>query len=794
MRRIRKGLALLLTLLMLTLPLCAAGADTVKYDVSGSANRGGTVTSVECEKGSDATVEIKTNAGYQLVGLLVDGVSTDPVNVKDGKFTLSDVQKDMSVRALFVKSQTADFAAKFTDVKKGVWYYNAVNMLTGLGIVDGVTSTAYKPGSNVTRAQFVKLLYTMAETLGVSVKAETDFPFTDVPKENYWAAGYIGWGYKAGILKGVDDAQTRFAPNSPITRQDMAVVLQRFFEEYLKFELPGSTKITFTDAVNISAYAKDAVDYAVRVGLMGGNDDGTFKPKGSTLRSHVAQVFYNYLFPFDKEGPVVEISSGKISGSYSENGTVAVYKGIPYAAPPVGDLRWKAPVAANNWEGVLECTDWGQSAIQPEQSPFFVWTTEFIIEDTGYSEDCLTLNVWAKEDGIKSKPVIVYIHGGGFTSGGSSCEVYDGEYMASEDVVFVSINYRVGILGYLAHPELTAESADKVSGNYGVLDQIAALEWVKNNIAAFGGNPQNVTIMGQSAGAASVNALVASPKAKGLFKNAFAMSFDSVSSDWDTLTNKSAEGQAAFANKSLKEMREMTTAELLKLQTDGAYRSAPCVDGKVLPENFRKALESGTANDVALISGMVEGDSALFAAWPAATEDEYKEHVAAMCGGDQTLIDLCLKAYPVTVATLDDAVKLLKRDTMMASQNYITIARDAGNAKSGTYLYFFTHVMPGPDAAASGAFHTSDVPYFLNVFSAERKDYWAQVDYNMGKTMSGYLLNFAKTGNPGESGSVKWNATQKDYSYLELKSDSVTVTMNADQKEFWNEYFKDKFA
>lgn len=796
MKKVRKGLALLLTLLMLAVPLCTAGADTVKFTVTGSANTGGTVTkTVECEKGEDATVEIKAHAGYRLVGVMVNGVSVDPVEVRNDLYVLSDVQKNMAVRALFVKSQATDFAARFVDMKKGIWYYNAVNLLTGLGIVDGVSSTQYKPGSNVTRAQFVKLLYTLAETLGVSVKESTDYPFTDVPKENNWAAGYIGWGYQAGVLKGVDTAQTRFAPNNPITRQDMAVTLQRFFVDYLKYELPGDTKTIFTDAVNISPYAKEAVEYVVRVGLMGGNDDGTFKPRGNTLRSHVAQVFYNYLFPFDKEGPVATTQNGKVSGTYSKDGKIAVYKGIPYAAPPVGELRWKAPEPAKNWEGVLACDEWGASAIQPEQKPFMMWSTEFIIEDTGYSEDCLTLNVWAKDDTVKNKPVIVYIHGGGFTSGGSSCEVYDGEYMARKDVVFVNINYRVGILGFLAHPELNHESPEGVSGNYGILDQIAALQWVKKNIANFGGNPNNVTIMGQSAGAASVNALVASPKAAGLFQTAFAMSFDSVSSDWDNLGTKSNEGKTAFGSKSLKDMRAMTTAELLEMQSKNAYTSAPCVDGKVLKNTFRGALENGSANDVTLITGMVEGDTMLFVGWTAGTVAEYEQHIKDMCGNDQALIDKALKAYPADAATLGAMTELFKRDTLMAAENYVKLARDKGGAAKDTYVYLFSHVMPGPDAQQYGAFHTSDVPYFFNVFSAEREKYWAKVDYEVGERLSGYLLNIAKTGNPNGTNLPKWDASKGDYSYTTLNSTGAAVTtMTADQADFWQAYFAAKFA
>ncbi len=171
---------------------------------------------------------------------------------------------------------------------------------------------------------------------------------------------------------------------------------------------------------------------------------------------------------------IIEITSGKIFGTYSEKDeSVMVYKGIPYAKPPVGNLRWKAPQDVEPWDGIRECVNWGYSAVQTKQEPFMCWSKEFIIEDTGYSEDCLTLNVWTQEDS-ENLPVIVYIHGGGFTTGGSSCDVYDGSYMASHGIVYVNINYRVGVMGFLAHPDLTKESG--FSGNYGVLDCIKALQ------------------------------------------------------------------------------------------------------------------------------------------------------------------------------------------------------------------------------------------------------------------------------------------------------------------------------
>ena len=222
----------------------------------------------------------------------------------------------------------------------------------------------------------------------------------------------------------------------------------------------------------------------------------------------------------------ITVDGGEIRGYFSSNEAVSVFKGIPYAAPPVGNLRWKAPAPVVPWDGVKECTKWSASAIQAEQKPFAVWTKEFIIADTGYSEDCLYLNVWAPNDNKSKHPVIVYIHGGNYKSGGSSCEIYDGTHFAERGVVLVSMNFRVGTLGCLAMTALSQESEHGVSGNYMLLDQVAALKWVKDNISNFGGDPDNVTIMGQSTGAGSVNVLTVMPLAKGLFKRAISMSYN----------------------------------------------------------------------------------------------------------------------------------------------------------------------------------------------------------------------------------------------------------------------------
>lgn len=482
----------------------------------------------------------------------------------------------------------------------------------------------------------------------------------------------------------------------------------------------------------------------------------------------------------------ITVSGGEITGAYSdEEETVAVYKGIPYAAAPVGDLRWKAPQDVEEWEGVKECTEWGASAIQVEQAPFMMWSEEFIIEDTGYSEDCLTLNVWAKTDGDADKPVVVYIHGGGFTSGGSSCEVYDGEYLASQDVVYVSINYRVGILGYLAHPDLSAESEDGVSGNYGVLDQIKALEWVQENIAQFGGDPDNVTIMGQSAGAASVNDLILSPKAEGLFTKAFSMSYNSITSTFTTLEAAEESGKELFGDMTLEEMREMSTEELMALSFSGS----PINDGVVLTGDPAEVLQNGEANDVTLLSGFVTGDTWLFTSFPTDEDGNYTKE-----GFISTLTELfgdnaeaLIAEYTFDGDDASAAVAQFQIDQMQAQQNLLASVRTSGGA-GDTYSYYFTHVMPGIDSELYGAFHTSDVPYFLNVFSDLRADYWTDDDYAVGEKASSYLINFAKTGNPNGEGLTEWN-TNDGNTYLTIDVTDTETHLSDVKNEVFTEYY-----
>ena len=263
----------------------------------------------------------------------------------------------------------------------------------------------------------------------------------------------------------------------------------------------------------------------------------------------------------------VKTANGKVEGVFNSDKTVCSFKGIPFAAPPVGNLRWKAPQSVKNWKGVRACSTFSASPMQNKPMPFMCWTEEFIAQPEPLSEDCLYLNIWTKNASKKEKkPVFVWIYGGGLSSGSSNCAIYDGENMAKKGVVFVSLNYRVGVFGFMAHPELSKESGHNASGNYGFMDQIAALQWIQKNIAAFGGDPNNVTIAGQSAGSFSVNALVTSPLAKGLFHKAIAQSGGLLSK---RLMKNLAEGEKqgelvmqAAKTKSIAELRQKTADEI----------------------------------------------------------------------------------------------------------------------------------------------------------------------------------------------------------------------------------------
>lgn len=260
---------------------------------------------------------------------------------------------------------------------------------------------------------------------------------------------------------------------------------------------------------------------------------------------------------------IIQTANGKVEGYVKEN--LRIFKGIPFAAPPVDEFRWKTPQPTKNWTGVKKCTEFSASPIQNKPEPFMCWSEEFIAKPEPLNEDCLYLNVWTSSKNKEKHPVLVWIYGGGLNSGSANCDIYDGEEMAKKGVVFVSINYRVGVLGFMAHPELSKESGYNSSGNYGFLDQIAALKWVQKNIAAFGGDPNNVTIAGQSAGAFSVNAMIASPLAKSLFHKAIPQS-------GGLLSTRFSQNLAESEQQGLKFMEKVNCTSIAELRKNRPMR------------------------------------------------------------------------------------------------------------------------------------------------------------------------------------------------------------------------------
>jgi para-nitrobenzyl esterase len=480
-------------------------------------------------------------------------------------------------------------------------------------------------------------------------------------------------------------------------------------------------------------------------------------------------------------GPVT-LDSGRISGLIvGANPEIYVYKGIPYAAPPVGALRWKPPQPAKPWKGVRAGDTFGPVSPQPDILAR-VYGTRF----DKVSEDCLYLNIWTPtQDRDATLPVMFWIHGGGNISGAASTPSYDGENLARQGVVLVSINYRLGPFGFLAHPLLSKESPHGVSGNYGLLDQIAALKWVQKNIRAFGGDPNRVTIFGESAGGLDVCCLMSSPLTKGLFQRAIAESghaFGKVrhlKETWYGQESLEKEGErivrelgVADASDPLAALRALPTNKILEeakpslgIGGEKGNRFGPGVDGWVLPDDINVVFERGKQNDVPLIAGANANEGLIFTLNPAIkTVEEYKLAVKALYKGFSADV---LAMYPVKEP--GDIRKALS-DTIgdlgfIAGAHHFV--KEMATVKSKAFLYYFSMKPQGP-LERLGAFHGSEIPY---VFDNLEKGRVApdEEHLKLAKIMSAYWVQFAKTGDPNREGLPKWPGFgAKTNQYLEL--------------------------
>lgn len=421
----------------------------------------------------------------------------------------------------------------------------------------------------------------------------------------------------------------------------------------------------------------------------------------------------------------VSVTGGEITGVLSEDGNTLIYKGIPYAAPPVGDLRWKAPQPVEPWEGVRACDEFPTICLQSTVA-YGDFQPEFYSDPyPEMSEDCLYLNVWTPAKSADEKlPVMVYIHGGGNGSGWSYEKEFDGEIMAQKGCILVTINYRLGVFGFFAHEDLAAE-ADGCTGNYGLMDQCAAFEWVRDNIATFGGDPENVTMFGQSAGAMDMTALVTAPKMEGLVDRAIFQSGGFLNMVMPTVPVEEAEAAGAeiteALGKSVAELREMSDVDLYNAVTEAGFGTGSlCVDGALITEDMTKVFEEGRILDIDYMIG--------------SNSDEF--------GG----------MFASGVSLLGD--KLIE------------------SGREPAFCYLFTHFIPGiddPESTCYGAFHTGECWYIFHTLDrCWRQPLFTDADYELSDMMSTYWTNFAKTGDPNGEGVPEWAPYTEDNKNIQV--------------------------
>ena len=452
----------------------------------------------------------------------------------------------------------------------------------------------------------------------------------------------------------------------------------------------------------------------------------------------------------------VKVEEGLLQGTF-ENGVI-VFKGVPYAAPPVGKLRWHVPVPHEHWEGIRKADKFPANPMQVMVKELGPWTAEYQPQGA-VSEDCLYLNIWTDSKSSKDKlPVMVYIPGGAFTGGSGDVPVYNGEHLAKKGLVVVTINYRVSVFGFLALPELTTESKHHSSGNYGLLDQVAALEWIRKNISAFGGDPNRVTIMGQSAGAASVNYLIASPLAKGLFIRAIAQSGSNFRmGPGENLKSAEQNGirfEKAIGAASLAGLRALSAAELIDSVKNNKFRFLPVIDGWFLPKSVDDIFALGEQSDVATITGWVADEGSYSDSYGKIPAEEFSKNVKQQAGN---LADKVLELYPASNdAEASVSQKNLARDISMVSMYLWRLSREK-TSKTKLYTYIFTHPQPGATEERYQTFHSSELPYvFDNLNQSPRP--WTAEDKRLSRMISDYWTNFITTGDPNGNGLPEWPA------------------------------------
>jgi len=470
-----------------------------------------------------------------------------------------------------------------------------------------------------------------------------------------------------------------------------------------------------------------------------------------------------------QSAPVVDAPSGAVRGA--AEGDLNVFRGIPYAVPPVGAMRWRPPAPMQRWKAVRDATAFGPACVQPQGKSASVYSPAAPLP---VSEDCLTLNIWAPKN-AKNAPVFFWIHGGALVTGSSREATYDGRRMAERGIIVVSINYRLGVLGWLAHPGLTAESPQHVSGNYGLLDQIAALSWVRHNIAAFGGDTRNVTIAGESAGALSVMYLLESPLARGLYSKAIAESGYMISMpELKKAVYGAPSGEAAgqmlagaLQAPDIAALRGIDAQTITDSAAKLGYGPWGTVDGLVLPQQMVEAFDQGKQAPVPLLAGFNQGEIRslmMLAPKPPATAAEYEATIRDRYGD---LANAFLKLYPA--ADYKESIIATTRDGLYG-WTAERMARKQTAIGQRAYLYLFDHGYPAMEGAGLHAFHASELPYVFGTIDTLGPN-WPKIpdtpeEHALSDAMLDYWTSFARDGNPVTAKAPAWRAYGTTANYM----------------------------
>ena len=466
--------------------------------------------------------------------------------------------------------------------------------------------------------------------------------------------------------------------------------------------------------------------------------------------------------------PIVHAPVGAVQGTVE--GDVHVFRGIPYALPPVGERRWRAPEPMPKWDGVRAATAFGPACVQPAPKLSNIYAGNPV----PMSEDCLSLNIWAPAH-AKNAPVFFWIYGGALWGGANRDPMYDGKRMAERGVVVVAINYRLGVLGWLAHPELSAENKDGLSGNYGLLDQIRALHWVRDNIASFGGDPANVTIAGESAGGLSVMYLMTSPPARGLFAKAIAQSAYMISTPELKTAKYGAPSSeqagvalgAAVQAPTLAALRAMDAEKLTMAASAAGFGPWGAIDGRILPDQIVTVFDHGQQAPVPLLAGFNQGEirSLTVLAPPVPSSAADYERIIRERYGD--LADAFLRLYPSS--NMKESILATTRDSLYGWTAQ-RLAKKQTALRQPAYLYMFDHGYPAADTAGLHAFHASELPFTFGNFDGT-PPLWPKVpdsaqERAFSDAMTDYWTSFARTGHPVAAHHPDWPAYGQAGNYM----------------------------